>query len=346
MPPLPQEDLDLILRETAPLWDELRSQRIFLTGGTGFFGCWLVESFLHINRALRLNASITVLTRGPEAFARKCPHLVLDTALTLVKGDVRTFDPPIGSYAYVIHAATAASAAQLAEEPLAMLSTILDGTARVLEFAATHGARKLLLTSSGAVYGRQPAGLSHIGEDYTGAPNPLDPASVYAEGKRTSELMCALLASSVPVEIKIARCFAFVGPHLPLDTHFAIGNFIADALAGRPIRIAGDGTPARSYLYAADLAIWLWTMLLRAPSLEAFNVGSEEALSIRDLARSVAQILNPATEIHVARAPGAGPQHRYIPSTQKAQTKLNLKQHVPFEEAIRRTAEWHSAQER
>jgi dTDP-glucose 4,6-dehydratase len=131
-----------------------------LTGGTGFFGCWLVESFCHVNQMLSLGAEITILTRSPEAFSKKCPHLASDPAVKLHVGDVRNFVFPSGEYRYVIHAATEARARQAEEAPLEMLSTIVAGTERTLEFAATHGAKKFLLTSSGAVYGKQPDGMT------------------------------------------------------------------------------------------------------------------------------------------------------------------------------------------
>ena len=340
-PPLPTSDLDEILDATRPFWDEMRGQHLFLTGGTGFFGCWLVESFLHINHTLALNAHLTVLSRDPKRFLAKVPHLHGQAALTLHEGDVRSFDFPEGNFPFVIHAATEASAKQLAEHPHQMLSTILAGTERTLDFAAQAGTRKLLLTSSGAVYGPQPPNLTHMPEEFAGAPDPLLPASVYGEGKRASELLCALAAQAA-LEIKIARCYAFLGPHLPLTAHFAAGNFLADALAGRPIAIASDGTALRSYLYASDLTIWLWTMLLRAPSLRAYNVGSEHAVSIRELAEVAAAAVNPSTSIHVAHSPipGALPP-RYIPSTARAQQELSLRQTVPLDEAFRRTAAWH-----
>jgi dTDP-glucose 4,6-dehydratase len=341
-PPIFQADLDHVFNETRQLWEEARNKRVFITGGTGFFGCWLVESFSHINRRLSLNAHATVLTRDPAAFAKKCPHLATDPALAFHEGDVRDFSFPDGDFEYLIHAATEASAKQAAEKPLDMLTTIIDGTERVLDFAATRGTRKLLLTSSGAVYGKQPVGITHISEDYLGGPDPLDPASIYGEGKRISEQMCALQSSHSAIEIKIARCFAFVGPHLPLDAHFAIGNFIGDALGGRPIEINGDGTPRRSYLYASDLAIWLWTMLFQAPSLVPINVGSAEDLSIFELAQTVVQSLNAATEIHVAKNPASGnPVARYVPSVDRAKAMLGLSQTVSLQEAIRRTARWH-----
>ncbi|MGD0892780.1 MAG: NAD-dependent epimerase/dehydratase family protein [Terracidiphilus sp.] len=335
-------DLEWIGSATPDLWEELRGQRIFLTGGTGFFGCWLVESFCHINRHRSLGAQLTILTRNPQAFAQKCPHLASDPAVTLLAGDVRTFEFPAGDYRYVIHAATEASASQAAEAPLEMLSTIIAGTERALQFAASHRTRKFLLTSSGAVYGRQPTSMTHVPETYAGAPDPLDPANVYAEGKRTAELLCALYVKKAGIECKIARCWAFCGPHLPLDRHFAIGNFIGDVLAGRPIQIQGDGTPRRSYLYAADLAVWLWTILFQAPALVPINVGSARDVSILELAQIVAATLNPATEIRVLQqaVPGAAPA-RYVPSVDRAREMLGLRESTPLKEIIRRTADWY-----
>ncbi len=340
---IPTADLELILQETASLWEEMRNRRIFVTGGTGFFGRWLLESFLYANQVLQLDARATVLSRNPATFASRAPHIATDPAITLLAGDIGSFDYPEGEFEYVIHAATEVAVVKEIEEPLDRLMAIQDGTARTLRFAATHGTQKFLLTSSGAVYGRQPSHMTHIPEDYAGAPVTMDPASVYGEGKRASELMCALYAGSTAIEFKIARCFAFAGPVLALDANFAIGNFIGDVMHGRPVSIAGDGTPLRSYMYAADLAIWLWTMLFRAPSLEVFNVGSEEAISISDLAHRVVATLDPRLEVKIARqAPEGNVPLQYVPSTQKAQRLLNLRQTVDLDESIRRMAEWNN----
>jgi dTDP-glucose 4,6-dehydratase len=155
--------------------------------------------------------------------------------------------------------------------------------------------------------------------------------------------MCSLYQKETGIECVIARCWAFCGPHLPLDAHFAVGNFIGNVLRGQPIFIQGDGTPRRSYLYGADLAIWLWTMLFRAPLLTPINVGSGEDLSILELAQRVAQIMNPGAVVRVAGVPkpGAAPL-RYVPSVNRAKQLLGLEQTVSLEESIRRTAAWYS----
>lgn len=319
----------------------MRGQSIFITGGTGFFGMWLLESFVRANDALGLGARAVVLTRDPHAFAKKAPHLTSRADLEFVPGDVRTFAFPAGRFAYVIHAATEASAKLNADQPSEMLDAIIGGTRRVLEFAQQCGVRKFLLTSSGAVYGKQPPEMTHVAEDYHGAPDPLLPGSAYGEGKRVSEHICAVHALRHGYEVKIARCFAFVGPHLPLDAHFAIGNFIRDALAGRSIQINGDGTPLRSYLYAADLTVWLWTLLFRAPSARAYNVGSPESQSIVEIAHAVSALCSPAPRVAIAHPPI---EHynptRYVPEISRAEQELNLHMQIPLSTALHRTLEW------
>ena len=327
-PPL-AADLDFILERTRDLWEEVRGERIFITGGTGFFGRWLLESFCWINRRLSLGATVLVLSRTPR--------LAEDPAVHFHPGDVRSFDYPDGSFSHIIHAATS-SAAQV--NPLEMFETIVQGTRRTLDFANERKCRKFLLTSSGAVYGVQPPEITHIPETFPGAPDTLNSGSVYGEGKRAAELLCGVYHQLYGIDTKIARCFAFAGPHLPLDAHFAIGNFVRDALAGGPITVNGDGTPYRSYLYAADLMIWLWTILFAGAACRPYNVGSDEAVSTGELARLIAGAVEPNADVVIQSVQPQGPHNIYLPNVERPRAELQLGVTVPLREAVMRTVSY------
>jgi dTDP-glucose 4,6-dehydratase len=132
-----------------------------------------------------------------------------------------------------------------------------------------------------------------------------------------------------------------VGPYLPLDIHFAIGNFIRDALAGGPIVIKGDGTACRSYLYAADLVIWLWTILLQGKNCRAYNVGSDKVVTIAELAQLIAKDNPVDLEVKIQKRslPGVLPE-RYIPSIERAKTELKLSEYIELKTAIQNTEKW------
>jgi len=334
-------DLDEIVERGRDDFDALRGTRIFITGGTGFVGSWLLESFAWANRRLALHSRAVVLTRDPNAFSSALPHLAQEDSIDFVRGDVRDFNID-GAFDAIVHAATPASAKINNETPLVMLDTIVDGMRRTLAIAERSGAIPFLLTSSGAVYGRQPPELPLLDESYVGGPDILDSRNVYHEAKRLAELQLAVAGQVFGTRAKIARLFAFVGPYLPLDRHFAVGNFVRDALAARPIAISGDGTPIRTYLYAADMTNWLWRVLARGTAGRAYNVGSERVLSILQVAQSVAASVEPSVDVAVAGVATAGVlPERYAPSTKRARAELGLCEWTPFESAIERTIAWH-----
>ncbi len=340
LPPLPPADLaharDLVGRSR---WEALRGQRIFLSGGTGFVGKWLLSSLLDAESRFRLGCDVFVLSRDPASFAGAMPAIATSPHVRLLQGDVRSFDFPAGTFRFILHAATDVVAKNT---PVETFDICAAGTRRVLDFAAAAGAEDVLLVSSGAVYGRQPPVLERTAEDYAGAPDSLSPASAYGEGKRVAEWLGCAYASQHKLRFKTARCFAFVGPYLALDKHFAIGNFLRDAMAGQPILIQGDGTPYRSYMHAADMASWLWTILLAGKSGEAYNVGGLEAVSIKELADRVVRVLgSPSTVTRLQSPAGGKPAERYVPDIGKALRELNLPPPIGLDEAIRRTASWY-----
>jgi len=336
------DDLNHILSHTEGLWEELRGQRIFITGGTGFFGCWLLECFAWASDKLKLNASALVLTRNPEGFRKKAPHLAVHPAIHCHVGDVKNFEFPIGRFSHIVHASNEARDYVNERDYRLMTNDMIQAAKHVLDFARFCGAKKFLFTSSGTVYGPQPLDMIRIPEDYVGSRNTNDFRFAHGEGKYGAELLCTQYAKQYNIDAKIARCFSFLGPYMPLNEHFAVGNFIRDGLEGGAILVNGDGTPVRSYLYASDLVIWLLTILVQGKSCEPYNVGSEVDIDIRTLAMTVAQCFETAREVRVAIKPIPGrPAERYIPSTEKSRKVLGLQQYVGLSEGIRKTLLWY-----
>ncbi len=336
MASVPDADLEHILSHTRPLWQELAGTRLFITGGTGFFGIWLLEVIAAANDALKVGVGATVLSRDPRRFLDRMPHLAGRPEFDWLRGHPASFTFPASRHDYILHLATATSAHLTQTNPREMLETKLASIGHVLDYARHAGVRRMLVTSSGAIYGPQPADLARIPETYRGAPDPMNPASAYGNGKRLIEQMCALTPE---VDTVIARCFSFIGPHLPLDARFAAGNFIRDAVEGGPIVIRGDGTPIRSYLYAADLALWLITILLKGKPRRPYNVGSDQAISLAELAKKVATATG-GMAVSITRLPTAGSPETYVPDIQRARDELGLDVLIPLRQGLSRTVDW------
>jgi len=316
--------------------------RIFLTGGTGFFGKALLRHWHAVSGRGAAPPDVCVLSRDPERFHRDFPQLCAAPWLTFVRGDILepATLPAITGVTHVLHAATDSTLGPKLS-PLQRFDQILQGTRNVLDFAVRSGARRFLLCSSGGVYGPPPAGAVHLEESWCGMPDPLEPNNAYSIGKRAAEHLCSLYAAQYGLEVIIARGFAFVGEDLPLDVHFAIGNFIRDALERPEITVGGDGSPLRSYLDQRDLAEWLTVMLERGTAGRAYNVGSDEAIRVGDLARLVRDVLAPHKPVKIlgaARAAGAAPsaasRNIYVPSIERAGRELGLKVRIALRQAI------------
>ena len=279
-----------------------------------------------LKRGFLPETEFVLLSRDPVRFANGAPELAKLPNVRLIPGDVRDFAFPNEKFDLVIHGAAPALTTL---PPGEQRSIVVDGGRRVLEFSRKCGAERVMMISSGAVYGIQPPELERIPEDF-----PCRPVTEYGIAKLESERL--FLESGVPAVIP--RCFAFTGPYLNREIHFAIGNFIRDALAGKPVIIRGDGTPFRSYLYADDLVEWLFALLAAAGEGTVCNVGSDRAVSIRELAHTVCRALGRDVQVEVLTpvVPGV-PAARYVPDIGRA-AEYGLRVKVDLEEAIRRSA--------
>jgi nucleoside-diphosphate-sugar epimerase len=329
---LPQDDLEDGIERARGDLQALAGAKILITGGTGFLGSWLVASLLVAAERLDLGIHLNVLTRNPTGL-----DLPASPRVTVVRGDVRSL-PDVGPFDYIVHGAASSSAARgrLEVEPMHVAETIVDGTRSVLEVAARNTARVLFL-SSGAVYGPQ---TGRVAEDCMLSPDPMDPASTYGHAKRLAENLCAVATQTGGAETVVARLFAFVGPRIPTDAHFAAGNFLRDAAAGRPIVVRGDGRPRRSYLYAGDLPEWCWSLLVRGRSGAAYNVGSPDPITVEELACRTAELSPKALEVRVLGEPSDHIPPWYVPSTRLAKIELGLEPRTSLALGLRKTYDW------
>jgi nucleoside-diphosphate-sugar epimerase len=329
---LPGRDLKHIVDHALRDLEPLRGKKLFLTGGTGFFGKWLLAGLCHANAELDLALQITVLSRNPARFQQQFSQLSNESCLNFVTGDVALFSTDNRVFDFVIHGAADTTAVATDTEERTRERVIVGGTGRILSLAGNCGARVLNL-SSGAVYGGlvgQPAGAKE--EDFESAVALIP----YGRAKREAEQLCV----DSGVDFVTARGFAFLGPYLPLDAHFAAGNFLRDALAGGPIRVRGDGSALRSYLHPADLIVWLLGILVRGRHGQAYNVGSDEVVSTAQLARRIAGAIEPKPEVVIQSVQAEGPQNIYLPNITRARTELGLDVRIELSGAIARTLEF------
>lgn len=316
--------------------------KLLLSGGTGFFGRSFLD-YLQFHYEQHPSIAVCVLTRNPSLFLELYPRFATLPWLTLFQCDLREPSslPQDRQFTHVIHAATEATRSSDLDYKRQYFE-IIDGARNILDLAVQSEASRFLMISSGAAYGPQPSSMNKISETWTGSP-PLELASsAYGLGKRAAEHMCALYHDSYGLHYSIARCFAFVGPDLPLKAHYAIGNFISDALSGHDIVVNGDGKPLRSYLYQADLAHWLYTLLLSGRDRETYNVGSDVAISIGDLARLICTLIDPSRSVHIRdRSSGSPFAASYVPSVSKVVNDFDLRVKTSLRDAILLTVNWH-----
>jgi nucleoside-diphosphate-sugar epimerase len=335
------EDFETILQESYTDLDCLVNSNIVITGASGFIGKWLTFSWLYARQKLDGKGKILLTSRDLTSLSKLCESFEDGREIAYLESDIRAITiPKTFKPLFLIHAATPASAQLNNDDPAEMLSNIIDGQRQILQQATQVGIENVLFLSSGAIYGTQPTDMRLVNEAYMGGPSLTSPASAYHEGKRVAELLGNIFADRGGLRFTTGRLFAFLAPYLPFNTHFAAGNFMLDALENRNIAIKSDGQSVRSYQYGTDLCVFLWALLNRGQSGEAYNVGSDEPILISDLALKIKEIVSPHIEVSFKKNDVEQISSRYVPDISKMSQNLNVKNKYGTADAVSRTASW------
>lgn len=335
-------DTEAVLSGRTELLKPLAGAKIFITGGTGFLGTWLLELIAVLNAKHKFNTQVTVFSRSAPDFARRHKHLGARKEFHFLEGDIRYLTELPHETDFIIHAAALTDRRLFASNPTAVGEVNGMGAIRLLRAAnLLEDLKKILLVSSGLVYGPQPLNVERIAENFSSGFACDNSNAVYAESKRFAESFAAAAVSEAKLPLVIVRPFAFVGPYQSLELPWAVTDFIRDSLAGRPIKIMGEGTTVRSLMYASDYAFWTLAALARGETRNVYNLGSPEPVELLALARMITQHFSPAPEILTRVGQSGHETTRLVPCVDKARRELGVELTVPLAEAIQKTIHWH-----
>ncbi len=339
---LTRSDAEAVLEGRSSHLEELRGQHLFISGGTGILGSWLLELIHVLNERYHFGLRVTVYSRNARTFATQWPHLVQQELTRFEEGDIRYFTEFPRDTRYIIHAAALTDRRLLASQPFAVAEVNSMGTLRVLRAAnLLEDVQKFVLLSSGLVYGAQPWDLPRIDESFAGPLRCNDMNAVYPESKRFAEVAAQSAISETKLPVVTLRPFGFVGPYQPMQLPWAVTDFIRDSFTGGPIRIMGDGATIRSLMYMSDYAFWVLAALVHGKSRKVYNIGSPEPVDLATLARMITQSFSPVPEIHTRLGQAGHDRTRLVPEVTLAQRELGVEVTVPLAEAIQRTITWH-----
>jgi UDP-glucuronate decarboxylase len=316
-------DVALAIQRSGADFSCLKGKKILLTGGTGFFGVWLLSSLLQVRETLGVELDIAVITRDPRSFLKHHTQFESRTGLSFLCGDITSIDLKGLKFSHLLHMATTSASETFSQEKqINKIELLYRGTRNLLSQLG-RDLETVLFTSSGVVYGKPQSEQELLRETQFSRPDNLKPESALAYGKLLAEYLVSYFAEEFGYKYNIARCFSFLGQGLPLGIHYAAGNFIANAMRSEPIRVLGSGQESRSYMYIGDATAWLLRLLVE-PTNDVYNVGSEKATKISELAHAVARQAGCEGRVEVLGGrleEGNLPRSFYVPSTGKIRTR-------------------------
>jgi dTDP-glucose 4,6-dehydratase len=303
--------------------------RVIVTGGAGFLGSHLCE------RLLETGAHVVCLDNFLTGTPANLAHLQEHPRLRIIRCDLTDFVHVPGEVDLVLHFASPASPIDYLRLPLDTLKVGSLGTLHALGLAAEKGAR-FVLASTSEVYGDP---LEHPQpESYWGNVNPVGPRGVYDEAKRFSEALTTAYRTSRGVDTAIVRIFNTYGPRMRPDDGRAIPNFICQALSGRPLTVAGDGTQTRSICYVDDTVSGILA-LAASGHPGPMNIGNPEEMSVRELAERIRTLTGSSSPIEFVERPVDDPGVRR-PDCSLAERELGWRPRVSWDDGLARTITW------
>jgi dTDP-glucose 4,6-dehydratase len=307
----------------------MQPSRVVVTGGAGFVGSWVCER-LH-ERGVQVVCVDNFVTGLRENLA----HLRDEPAVEVLEQDVSAGLAVEGPVDWVLHLASPASPVHYLRLPIETLTVGSRGTEHALDLAEEKEAR-FLLASTSEVYGDP---LVHPQpESYWGNVNPIGPRSVYDEAKRFAEALTTAYRRERGVDATIVRIFNTYGPRMRTDDGRAIPAFMTQALTGRPLTVAGDGSQTRSLCYVEDTVEGILA-LAASGHPGPVNIGSSEEVTILELADKVRRLAGSESPVELVPAPVDDPKLRR-PDATLARDVLGWQPQVGLDEGLKRTLEW------
>ena len=301
--------------------------KILVTGGAGFIGTHLVKKLLADGH------QVVVLDNFSSGLRDNLKGLPIE----LVQGDVSVpFDIPCGQ---IYHLACPASPVFYQKDGVGTMLTAFNGTYQALLNAERYKAR-ILVASTSEVYG-DPA-VSPQPETYFGNVNTWGPRACYDEGKRAAEALCYEFQTQGRADVRVARIFNTYGPGMRLDDGRVMTEFIVAALAGRPLRLDADGKQTRAFCFIDDMIEGLLLLMDSECSYSPINIGTEEEVSLRELAQMIIKVLGSQSEIMVAPRRADDPMRRKADSS-KAEKLLNWRPKTPLSVGVSKFAAYVKA---
>jgi len=307
-------------------------RRALVTGAAGFLGSHLCRRLL--DEGLEVIGFDNLLTGSMANVKEMLGH----PRFSFEHYDVTNHLYIDGELDAILHFASPASPADFERLPIQILKVGSIGTHKALGLAKAKGAR-FLLASTSECYGDPE--VSPQPESYWGNVNPIGVRGVYDEAKRFAEAMTMAYHRHHDVDVRIVRIFNTFGPGMRVDDGRAIPNFFAQAIRGEDVTVYGDGSQTRSICYVDDLVEGIWR-LLQSDYIGPVNIGSQDEVSMLELARTIVEMTGSRSEVVFGPLPPDDPKVRR-PDSSLAQAVLGWEPKVSMEAGLQQTRDYFMA---